>query len=77
MNRGWGQFFMTQRGQFRMAFDTHSLTGARFRPLVVFGRQAWLCPLPDDPATHPNAFTTSDIPDWRRRYQERTRARLC
>jgi hypothetical protein len=22
MNPGWGQFFMTQRGQFRMAFDT-------------------------------------------------------
>jgi hypothetical protein len=21
MSRGWGQFFMTQRGQFRMSFD--------------------------------------------------------
>jgi hypothetical protein len=24
MNPRWGQFFMTQRGQFRMAFDTGS-----------------------------------------------------
>jgi hypothetical protein len=22
MTEGWGQFFMTQRGQFRMSFDT-------------------------------------------------------
>ncbi len=28
MNPGWGQFFMTQRGQFRVAFDSEvEMTG--------------------------------------------------
>ena len=31
MTQGWGQFFMTQRGQFRMAFDTTALLATKFR----------------------------------------------
>jgi hypothetical protein len=33
MNPSWGQFFMTQRGQFRMAFDTNDgLPASRVEP---------------------------------------------
>jgi hypothetical protein len=35
MNPRVGQFFMTQRGQFRMAFDTGPLLGCRAATLEV------------------------------------------
>jgi hypothetical protein len=43
--RGWGQFFMTQRGQFRMAFDTSQARvapprGASISPMQIMAASA-------------------------------------
>jgi hypothetical protein len=40
MKPGWGQFFMTQRGQFRVAFDSLGNLGAPMRhpPCTEAGR---------------------------------------
>ena len=43
MNPGWGQFLMTQRGQFRVAFDierTRFVPSSFARPFPTFARQA-------------------------------------